>query len=180
MRLHRPFIPLSVRVQVAERQFDKTVAAIGAIDPEKNEHERDMLVFRDFVDREHWRRGTSLDKQLWTLLRFLFGEQRVELHHQPALCNRMRRTKLSGEVAYSPDANDPNHLIYLVKQDHDIETRVRGQHGQHSDLAIARKRKHKERKKTRPKTKWPSRPLRSASRWPKARTFNRKPRKTQP
>jgi hypothetical protein len=46
---------------------------------------------------------------------------------------------------------------------------VRGLRGQHSDLALARKRKRKERKVKRPKRKWSSRPLKSGSRWPKGR-----------
>jgi hypothetical protein len=44
-------------------------------------------------------------------------------------------------VGYDPPANSADHLIYLAADDHDIETRVRGLHGQHSDLGIARKNK---------------------------------------
>jgi hypothetical protein len=86
----------------------------------------------------------------------------LELHHRPALLNRERDGN-----DYIPRANDPDYLVYLPKDDHDIETRVRGQRGQHSDLGLARKRKRKERKSKRRKTKWSSRPLRSANRWPK-------------
>jgi hypothetical protein len=59
-------------------------------------------------------------------------------------------------------------LVYLPEDDHDIETRVRGQHGQYSDLALARKRKRAERKRTKPKRRWQSRP------WPKGRKLRGK------
>jgi hypothetical protein len=72
------------------------------------------------------------------------------------LVNRRRYQRNPGaEVKYIPPANSPDHLVYLLKDDHDVETRVRGQHGQHSDLALARKRKRKERKAKRRKHKWP-------------------------
>lgn len=100
--------------------------------------------------------------RLKRLLGVLFGELPVELHHRPALVNRvfLRVEKNRGPIiGYMPDANDPDYLVYLPADEHDIETRVRGQHGQHSDLALARKRKRKERKAKRPKRKWPSRPF---------------------
>jgi hypothetical protein len=54
-------------------------------------------------------------------------------------------------------------LIYRTKEDHRLKTLVRGDGAQLSDAAIARKRKRKERKATRPKYNWPSRPLQSRS-----------------
>jgi hypothetical protein len=126
--------------------------------------------------------------QLRELLYVLFGDEKVELHHRPALCNRQRSATVKG-IVYDPPANDPDYLVYLPADEHDIETRVRGQHGQHSDLALARKRKRAEkkankqrikavgyflawkrrqqRKAKRLKTHWPKRKLRSANRWPK-------------
>jgi hypothetical protein len=119
----------------------------------------------------------------------MFGDAKAELHHRPALVNRTRVWYESGEFGYWPEANNPDHLVYLPADEHDIETRVRGQHGQHSDLALARKRKRAEkkankqrikavgyflawkrrqqRKAKRLKTHWPKRKLRSANRWPK-------------
>jgi hypothetical protein len=143
MRLPRPYIPLKIKIQVAERQASESVLWRDAIMP---------LGIK-------W----TLRQRLTSALTFLFGSLPVELHHRPALCNR----PCSGAGVYEPDANDPDYLVYVPKDEHDIETRVRGQHGDYSDLAKARKRKRKERKAKRRKTHWPSRPLRSANRWPK-------------
>ena len=134
-RLPRPYIPLLVRVQVALRQ----VAA--ECEP---------------VPRFGRRDGEYLSALLW----ILFEDQKCELHHQPSLLNRQR---IGND--YDPPANDPEHLVYLLAEDHVVETRVRGLHGQHSDLALARKRKRQERKLNRPRRKWASRP------WPTNRNW---------
>jgi hypothetical protein len=142
MRLARPHIPLEVRCRVALRQMDNPLSE-SAIGPP-------------------W--GTLLKFLLLQLAGRLGCEvSDLELHHRPALVNRQR--KRNGD--YDPPANHPDFLVYLSDHAHDIETRVRGLHGQHSDLAIVRKRKRKEKKAKRRKTVWPTRPLRSASRWPK-------------
>ena len=148
-RLPRPYIPLSIRVEVIRRQL-VDAGLVQTVPIPQN-------------------RGAWIEKKL----RRLFGDRKVELHHRPALVNRVR--KPNGD--YDPAANNPDFLVYLPEDEHDIETRVRGQHGQHSDLALARKRKRKERKAQRPKRKWGSPPLRSASRWPKGRKIEnrRKP-----
>jgi hypothetical protein len=132
-RLSRPHIPLHVREMVLDRQM------------------------REVGFKPSWasRQGRSVATRLRLKLEEFFGCAPVELHHQPALVNR----QYLGAGLYSPLANDPNYLVYLTADDHDIETRVRGQHGQYSDLAMARKRKRKERKAMRPKRKWPSRRL---------------------
>ena len=147
VKLPRPYIPVSVRVRVIERQLLQVgIAPLSATHGAAAKPRRlaDRLAFN---------------------IRERFGDKKVELHHRPALVNRRR--KRNGE--YDPPANDPDFLVYLPKDEHDIETRVRGQHGQHSDLALMRKRKRKERKATRCKTKWPKREMQSASRWPKRR-----------
>ena len=150
MRLPRPHIPLSVREQVIDRQM------------------RDAGIAEPKFTKYHGSTATRIAVKITAL----FGENKVELHHRPALVNRLR--KRSGK--YLPDANDPNFLVYLPAYEHDIETRVRGQHGQYSDLALVRKRKRKERKAKRPKTKWASRALRSANRWLKGRKLRSKKR----
>ena len=137
MRLHRPYIPLEVRVKVAERQADAKGFRLSPI-------------------------GYTNTQRLSKLLLFLFGETVPELHHRPSLVNREQK---GGK--YVPDANDAEYLVYLDPQEHDIETRERGVGAQFSDLAQVRRQKNKARKANRPKHKWPSRPLRSASRWPK-------------
>jgi hypothetical protein len=150
-RLPRPYIPVAVRAEVVWRQLVEANLAQFVNIPERN-------------------KGVWVERQL----RRLFGDSsKVELHHRPALVNRRRNRN-----EYNPPANDPAFLVYLPEDEHVIETRVRGPRGQHSDLAIARKRKRAERKNRRLKYRWPSRPLRSASRWPAKRTrkFGRKAR----
>jgi hypothetical protein len=140
MRLYRPYVPIAVRIKVAERQLltwkthDQVfVASLQKLSP---------------------------SRYLEALLAYMFYSFVFHLDHDPALENRPfnKRTK-----KYTPDANDPEFLIYRTKEDHRIKTLVRGDGAQLSDAAIARKRKRKERKMRRPKTRWPSRPLRSRS-----------------
>ncbi len=170
MRLPRPHIPLTVRIKVAERQL----AGINYEAPAKplSDRLRKLLAFIGAL------RGTG-------------RVEKMELHHRPALVNRHRYVR-NGKTFYDPAANDPDYLVYLPEDEHDIETRVRGLHGQHSDLALARKRKRRERKaerrstgfqkrpfqvkratdsgdkvRRRPKRRWPSRPLHGTMKWPK-------------
>lgn len=143
MKLPRPYIPLEVRLMVAERQV--------------REHQLDPHL------------SPSLPKQarLEALLRILstyHDEGKLELHHRPALLNR-EQVKIAGVViGYLPDANDHRYLVYLPEDEHDIETRVRGQGAQLSDLAQARKNKRIARRLSGTKKRGPK--LRSASRWP--------------
>jgi hypothetical protein len=168
MKLHRPYIPLEVRRQVIMRQLgmkpidrEKILEgwrAEGLIGAKNRFSQKEIL--------------TVFLGQLANHLGCSPGE--LELHHRPALVNRNCRFKSGNHtvdfppgtvatgycyfppgtvvtgyyyfVGYVPDANDPDYLVYVPKQDHDIETRVRGQGAQLSDLAIARKRKRKERK----------------------------------
>ena len=122
-RLPRPNVPFGNRVQVAERQY-----------------------FEKYGHAADWGstgKPPSLKYKLTMLLRVLFDLRPAQLHHRPALLNRLQ---INGK--YHPDANDPNFLVYQLASDHDIETRVRGPHGDYSDLAKARKRKRKQRKET--------------------------------
>lgn len=114
------------------------------------------------------RQGLTDSRYLNVLLSFLFGGRKIELHHRPALVNRRRYIR-NGKTLYDPPANSTEHLFYLLDDEHDIETRIRGQGAQLSDLAIARKRKRKARKAKRPKHKWPSRPMQSKSSFQKRR-----------
>lgn len=138
MRLPRPYIPWSVREQVVDRQMEEAG------------------MWPSFAAET----ARSCERRVRLKLEELFGRP-VDLHHRPALINRERSTVFkTGALAYIPDANNPNYLIYLFAgagEEHDVETRVRGQHGQHSDLALVRKRRRKERKAKRPKRQWPKR-----------------------
>jgi hypothetical protein len=131
-------VPLRIRVQIAERQC----RAIGL---------------------PYLNRPRNLAAALKTLLRHLAGDlstsPKMELHHRPALCNRLQ---VMGK--YHPDANDPNFLIYLPADQHIIETRVRGLAGQYSDLALRRKQKRINKKRGQARRdrvkKWPRTKLR--------------------
>lgn len=141
-RLHRPHIPLRVRCLVAMRQL--------CVEDVYSTFEGHRLLGRTLAD---------LLEILLRALRSKLNADKLELHHRPALVNRRR--KRNGE--YIPAANDPNFLLYLSEADHDVETRVRGQHGQLSDLALRRKNKRiarkrsgkRSRKITQRKNPWP-------------------------
>jgi hypothetical protein len=154
-KLPRPYVPLGIRLVVAERQFA----------------EKHGLVFKPDTARVD--RGTRLRR----LLTMLFGDTAVELHHRPALCNRevvpvstakkhvgkawFKTPKIytftSTFCRYEPDANDPDFLVYVPVEEHVIETRVRGQHGDYSDLAKRRKVKRIAQKAKRPRSRLRSR-----------------------
>lgn len=177
MKLHRPYIPIKVRLIVAERQ------AADAMTPNS------FGVPVPILSRPL---PASGGKRLAALLGALFSGP-YQLHHRPALCNR-RRSVRAGRVVYSPPANDPDHLVYLAVDAHGIETRVRGVGALRSDLGQLRYNKRVARnraalrmmgtvarmparkrkkflglldtymalaKRPKPKRKWPKRPLRS-------------------
>lgn len=153
MKLIRPNIPHSVRVEVALRQLRET----GAIEC--------ALI------RTESRVGPYLKRLLFMLQLRLDTMKILDLHHRPALVNREKVIVAGKHVGYVPDANDPEHLFYVPEDQHDVETRVRGIRGQHSDLALVRKRKNIERNRMPDHAKKgsinpSSRKLRSANRWP--------------
>ena len=55
------------------------------------------------------------------LLGILFSGKSVQLDHDPALELRKKRI-VKGRVIYSPAANDPDYLVYRLKEDHDQKT----------------------------------------------------------
>ncbi len=135
MKRPRPYVPLSVRVKVAERQIGK---------------------FRPFYvnsDRE----------RLSYFLRLLGNGAPMQLDHDPALILR----KFSPRTGkYTPDANDPDFLVYREKADH-LEKTVGRKAGAErtvttkgSDIGLKAKFARLEgRTKQRPKMKIPSRPF---------------------
>lgn len=134
MRIPRPYIPIGVKVTVAKRQAR---AAGCSID---------------------WNALEKLcgDDQLRVLLNVLFPDIVCHLDHDPPLMLR-DRTK-HGD--YLPDANDPDWMIWRSKDGHRLKTYVRGDGAQLSDAAKRRKEINRKRKATKPKRKWPSRPMR--------------------
>lgn len=146
-RLPRPYIPIPVRVLVAERQlveWGTSVSHIGKLP------------------------GGFGRRRLAYILHKLFGDEKYHLDHDPALENRLR----TADGGYIPDANHPRYLTYRTDVDHAIKTYVRGDGALRSDAGQRRynKRVAKNRDPKRRKAKIPSRPF------PKAhRPFRRKP-----
>src|SRR5215472_2814209 len=109
-RLYRPYIPLDVRCRVVLRQ-------LGEIWP-------------DEVIAEWRAKRLGLDLLLAAMfadLSRLLGCAPHDLHldHDPPLALRKRLDVVEGGKAksiYTPDANDPEHLIYRTKAAHDVKT----------------------------------------------------------
>lgn len=173
MRLYRPHIPLRVKCQVLARQLKW--------------HDPDMLLR---LHRKNY--GALLDRLKADFAKALGCEVGdLRLDHEPALALRPKVD--SGKAAlYSPAANDPLYLEYRphgAQHDgsHDVKTRIRGEHGQFSDVALIKRQRRRERPPTarqarmaelrekqkelrrkmkrkagkKPKTRWQSRPFRS-------------------
>jgi hypothetical protein len=94
---------------------------------------------------------------------FFLGEP-FHLDHYPALVLRDFNERTG---KYSPDANDPEFLIYRTVADHRTKTFVRGERGQLSDTILRAKNKNiaRNRNPKRRKTKIPQR----KNPWPKGR-----------
>jgi hypothetical protein len=162
-RLYRPHIPLSVRVDVASRQlrqFGELLEPVG------------KATLRD-----------TLDCSLSLLAGHLgCAVADLRLDHDPPLGARPKIVDPDGTMIYSPDANDPLYLAYRphgteFAGSHDVKTRIRGDHGQFSDIALIKRQRRRERgpkpkrsgfcnkpaKKASilalTKKKWPSRPF---------------------
>lgn len=166
----RPYIPLAVRMQVAERQFNAFA---------KTSDHPNVVLFRDEVDRAHWKRTEPLADQLRALLTMTFGDSPPHLDHDPPLRTRLYNPRLKDVAArYTPNANDPNHLTYRTEHEHRIKTNVRGEHGQHPDRVLIKRERKRERKYRKPVPTFRRRKLRSANRWPEGRKIqNRKMRR---
>jgi hypothetical protein len=141
-RLKRPYIPLKVRIAAAERQADTRVIM------------RKILPPRKYL--------------LW-LLNILFGAQQLHLDHDPPLMLR-DFNKRTGK--YTPDANDPEYLVWRTAAEHRIKTYVRGDGAQLSDAGKRRKEIKRRRKMTRSESQrttmnhFAPQRLKSSRRWP--------------
>lgn len=95
----RPYIPLSVRVQVAERQVRESGSIYWSL-------------YQSAVSE-----GLTMGMRLTCLLSRLRvqGIEYPQLDHDPALILR-KFSERTGR--YTPDANDPDYLIYRSKEDH--------------------------------------------------------------
>lgn len=152
-RLPRPYVPLSVRAQVAIGQIGMSAG--------------DAALFRATFGA-----GSGLLDVLLRVLRAKHGVgQREKLHldHDPPLAAR-EKVRLGGEVVgYVPDANDPEYLRYRTADGHKLKTNVRGDGAQYPDRVLIKRQRRRERAggAKKAKRRWPSRPLRGAGRWPK-------------
>lgn len=162
-RLPRPYIPVSVRIKVAEDQLRRRINDPSVL----------PLLSRTLQPRSRY--------LVW-LLGQLFKEEPCDLDHDPPLAARKKIKRDGIVVGYKPDANDPQYLVYRLVDDHRVKTNVRGEHGQYSDRALIKRERRRERprKKKMPwlrkiagkpvsvfkaavgkprKFKWPSRPF---------------------
>lgn len=154
----RPYIPMAVRVQVAERQFCAKEAACG----------------------RRWSPGDRAEErsnklQLALLLTALGGGAKMELDHDPALILREFKADRRRPMAawYTPNANDPNFLLYRPEGAHQQKTTGRKPGAERtvttkgSDIGLKAKFARLEKrtaKSRRPKAKIASRPFSSQKR----------------
>jgi len=135
-RLYRPPIPIEVKVRVALRQ-------LGEMFPDD--------AIKGALGRRG-RLGGFLAEKLADLAKLLGCEvSDLRLDHDPPLGAR-QRLQYSSVVKpnYIPDANDPEHLNYRphgpqFAGSHDVKTRIRGDNGQLSDIALIKKNRRIER-----------------------------------
>lgn len=146
----RPHIPLAVRMQVAARQLFER----GTWTPT---HVSVMVSS-----------PAPVRARLSFALGLLFGDEKPHLDHNPALILRTFNPRTG---KYTPDANDPDFLVYRTVHDHHLKTNVAGDGALRSDTAA---RMHQRRmdenrglRKRRPKAK-----IKSRTSWPK-RKFQR-------
>jgi hypothetical protein len=157
-RLFRPTIPVEVKCLVALRQV---------ADPDLNAAPEAILA----AERN---RGALLALLLRMLAEMLGCTVKdLRLDHNPPLGARQRKGE-GKKTIYDPPANSPAHLAYRphgtqFDGSHDVKTRIRGDHGQYSDIVLVKRERRRQKKKQKKRRKWSSRPLRSASRWPKSR-----------
>jgi len=148
--MKRPHIPLTVRVAVAERQ----VRATGSIF---------WPLYLSAMDKdsgltEPW----SLTRRLRVLLNELFADQPFQLDHDPALVLR-KFNRRTGK--YTPDANNPDYLVYRTTADHQQKTTGRKPGAlktittKGSDIGLKTKFARLERKTRKRKQKIASRPF---------------------
>lgn len=142
-KLLRPYIGLEARCRVVLRQ-------LGEMFP------NDAIFWHGSRKGGLGRLLASRIAVLAELLRCEASELRLD--HDPALGTRRKVHKAGAHVGYDPPANSVHHLRYRPHAarhaaSHDVKTRVRGDNGQLSDIALVkRNRRLEEREGTRPKS----------------------------
>lgn len=166
MRLYRPYIPLDIRCRTILRQ-------LGELWPDEVIRSAPRLA------------KLLLDKKIEFANLIGCKELDLRLDHDPPLAARQRNGE-GKDTVYTPDANDPEFLFYRphgtqFEGSHDVKTRIRGDHGQYSDLVLIKRErrralKQKRRSAAKSKRKWPNRLRRSRVKykWPKRKIPSRK------
>jgi hypothetical protein len=169
-RLYRPPIPLEVKLRVILRQ-------LGEMFPD------------DYVSeaKKHRTIGRRLRLRLEQFAATLGCEVKdLRLDHDPALALRQKLQYSSAvKPTYIPGANDPEYLFYRphgaqFAGSHDVKTRIRGDHGQFSDVVLIKRERRRQRRELKPEkktsrlsSKKPKSAVRKKYRWAK-RTFSKK------
>jgi hypothetical protein len=165
MRRPRPYIPISARLEVAERQVQAACAA-------------GMLQSVWWPVYQSAALALSGKKRLDELLNALGGVlgDALELDHDPALILRpFKPDRRKPQAAwFEPNANDPDYLFYRPIREHQQKTTGRKADATHtvttkgSDIWLKSKFNRLEGKtRRRPKQKIPAR----KSPWPKGRSL---------
>ncbi len=144
-KLYRPHIPLKVRLkvvkrQVAERAGDGMLLAIETTARRSNARNPGFI---------------PTDAIYLRALLVAFAEiigcepSELRLDHDPALGAR-KKTGEGKRTVYDPPANDPDSLRYRPhgaqhEGSHDVKTRIRGDHGQYSDVVLIKRQRRRER-----------------------------------
>lgn len=174
-RLYRPHVPLLVRCTVAERQLMAMTSSLPT-----NEF---GVIWRDDPKSKLKPR---LDSALFHLaVAFRCKVRDLRLDHDPPLALRLQfRRGLGKKTYYEPDANDSEYLRYRphgaeFEGSHAIKTFVRGDHGQFSDVALIKRERRRQRKKSEKKTRRlaltkPKKAPRKKFQWPKRKFPRRK------
>jgi hypothetical protein len=140
----RKYIPLWIRVKVAERQF------FASENP-------DYIAYNALLDTI--KVGTGDGRRLKWLLRYLFGDKPYRLDHRPPIQDRPINRK--GDD-YKPHQLDPRHLEYITPGEHDRRTfgKKEGQEKAHTTIGSDAWRRAKfnrleGRTKKKPKRQFP-------------------------
>lgn len=158
----RPYTPYEVRCRVALRQIGWTAQGID-----------NLLSLHRPCHRADLKGSTGYKRLLKNILPELAEKlectvAELRLDHNPALILRPYNPRIKNIAArYTPNANDPDALIYRSVHDHHIKTNVHGDGAQRSDTSqrvylrkVEKNKVKREGRRRRPvKAKRPSRPI---------------------
>lgn len=114
----------------------------------------------------------TLGRRLSVLVWLLLGGEPAHLDHNPPIRVRPYNKRIKDIAArYTPNANDPEYLLWRTETDHKFKTNVHGDGAQFPDRVLINRERARERKDQPKKSKWSpakiaSRPMQSGSSWP--------------